>query len=162
MTRLRGVWLCLLEVLVLTQNIPVPGLLGRPIDTLSAEELEHLTYRALRLRKNWSSPSPVVAKEVVFSPTMPKDPEARHATLYFLPGRGNRWLMSVTFTASMYLVQCWDVTTSLPTCIAARQFPVVGNLVINTDPTSHNIFALQCPQLVEFRPALQPILLTSC
>lgn len=145
MTRLRGVWIHLLEAHVLAQNIPVPGLLGRPIDTLSAEELEHLTYRALHLRKNWSSPSPMAAKEITFSPTVPKDPLARHAGLHFLPGRGNRWLLSVTFTASMYLVQCWDVETSPAVCIAGRQFPVIGNLVINTDPTSRNIFAVQCP-----------------
>jgi hypothetical protein len=145
MTRLRGVWMRLLKSYVLSQNIPVPGLLGRSIDLLSAEELELLTRRALRLQKTWTSPSPVAAKEITFSPTEPKDPQARHAGLYFLPGRGNRWLMSVTFTVSMYLVQCWDVTTSLPTCIARRQFPVVGTLVINKDPTSHNTFAMQCP-----------------
>jgi hypothetical protein len=145
MTRLRGVWKRLLDTHVLAKNIPVPGLNERLIDTLSAEELEYLTCCALRLRKNWSSPSPLATKEIRFSPTVPKDPHARHVGLFFLPGRGNRWLLCVTFTASMYLVQCWDLARSLPTCIGGRRFPIIGNLVVNTDPTSPNIFALQCP-----------------
>lgn len=158
MTQLRSVWHLLLHVHVLEKNIPVPGLTGRSIESLPANELERLTFSALRLRRSWSSPSPVATRHADILPT--REPQSSNVALQFLPGRGNRWLLSITLTTGdlqrKFVVQCWDTHTSPPACVARRTISELGSFAINTDHRSPAILALQCPQSVSSQPWISP------
>lgn len=150
---MHSVWHLLLRVHVLSKNIPVPGLRDRPIDTLSSDELERYTVRAIRLRLNWTSPNPVPTNRLNIQ-AIPGDPHSRIISLHFLPERGHRWLLSVTVTAdenstatnSKWTLHCWDLEASTPTYVASLCLPNIRGIAVNTDPSSHAILALQVPQ----------------
>ncbi|KAG2093140.1 uncharacterized protein F5147DRAFT_657520 [Suillus discolor] len=144
-TRLRSLWALLLRTLVHEQNIPIPYFDGKSLDFLSALELERLTCCALALRSNWTNPDPDAKREVDFY--KPTEPDSRIIFMEFLPGRGNRWLISVTMTAQprKYVIQCWDVAVLQPVCIAelTHMEGPYGGIVINDDPSSPAIIAMQ-------------------
>lgn len=144
-TRLRSLWALLLRTLVQEQNIPIPYFHGKSLNFLSAWELERLTCYALALRNNWTSPDPDAKREVDFY--KPTEPDSRIIFMEFLPGRGNRWLISVTMTAQprKYVIQCWDVAIPTPVCIAelTHMEGPYGGVVINDDPSSPAIIAMQ-------------------
>ncbi|KAG1787517.1 uncharacterized protein HD556DRAFT_952766 [Suillus plorans] len=144
-TRLRSLWALLLQTLVHEQNIPIPSFDGKSFDCLSALELERLTCCALALRSNWTNPDPDAKREVDFY--KPTEPDSRIIFMEFLPGRGNRWLISVTMTAQprKYVIQCWDVAVLQPVCIAelTHMEGPYGGIVINDDPSSPAIIVMQ-------------------
>jgi hypothetical protein len=115
---------------------------------LSASELEQLTRHALVLRSNWTNPDPDAKREVDFY--KPTEPDSRIIFMQFLPGRGNRWLISVTMTAQpkKFVIQCWDVAVLQPVCIAelTHMEGPYGGIVINDDPSSPAIMAMQSAQ----------------
>jgi hypothetical protein len=147
-TLLRSLWAVLLRTHVQEQNIPIPHLNRRSLDTLSASELEQLTRDTLVLRSNWTNPNPDAKREVDFY--KPTDPDSRIIFMQFLPGRGNRWLISVTMTArpKKFVVQCWDVAIPNPVCVAelTHMDGPYGGIVINDDPSSPAIMAMQSAQ----------------
>lgn len=147
-TRLRSLWALLLRTLVQQQNIPIPCFDGKSLDFLSALELEQITCRALALRSNWTNPDPDAKREVDFY--KPIEPDSRIIFMEFLPGRGNRWLISVTMTAQprKYVIQCWDVAILQPMCIAelTHMEGPYGGVVINDDPSSPAVMAMQSAQ----------------
>ncbi|KIK39298.1 hypothetical protein CY34DRAFT_25326 [Suillus luteus UH-Slu-Lm8-n1] len=147
-TRLRSLWALLLRTLVQEQNIPIPCFDGKSLDCLSASELEQLTRHALVLRNNWTNPDPDAKREVDFY--KPTEPDSRIIFMQFLPGRGNRWLISVTMTAQprIFVIQCWDVAVLQPVCIAelTHMEGPYGGVVINDDPSSPAIMAMQSAQ----------------
>jgi hypothetical protein len=148
MTQLRSVWHRLLRNHVLEQNLPVPGLAQRAITSFSAAELERHTFRALRLRKNWTSSAPIATNQVELSTTSQRQSPVQ--CLQFLPGKGHRWLLSITMTSDrLHLVLCWDVEASPPVCFARRYFAELASFAVNTDPASPAILALQLPQYVD-------------
>ncbi|KAG2364656.1 hypothetical protein BDR07DRAFT_1354764 [Suillus spraguei] len=144
-TRLRSLWALLLRTLVQEQNIPIPHFNGKSLDFLSALELEQLTCYALALRSNWTNPDPDAKREVDFY--KPIEPDSRIIFMEFLPGRGNRWLISVTMTAQprKYVIQCWDVAMLQPVCIAelTHMEGPYGGVIINDDPSSPAIIVMQ-------------------
>ncbi|KAG1738969.1 hypothetical protein EDB19DRAFT_866764 [Suillus lakei] len=144
-TRLRSLWALLLRTLVQEQNIPIPHFDGKSLDFLSALELEQLTCYALALRKNWTNPDPDAKREIDFY--KPTEPDSRIIFMEFLPGRGNRLLISVTMIAQprKYVIQCWNVAIPQPVCIAelAHMEGPYGGVVINDDPSSPAIMAMQ-------------------
>jgi hypothetical protein len=145
MTRRRRVWSLLIHTHVLEKDIPVPHLNGRSIASLPAEELERLTCAALRLRKTWSSVCPKPIKKNSFHPTQNRGAPSP-VSLQFLPGRGNRWLLSTTLMSrSSMRIQCWDTRSSPPKCIASCHLVIPLSFVVNTDPQSRWVFAFQDP-----------------
>lgn len=147
-TRLRSLWALLLRTLVQEKNIPIPCFDGKSLDCLSALELEQLTRHALVLRNNWTNPDPDAKREVDFY--KPTEPDSRIIFMQFLPGRGNRWLISVTMTAQprIFVIQCWDVAILQPVCVAelTHMEGPYGGVVINDDPSSPAIMAMQSAQ----------------
>lgn len=117
---------------------------------MSASELEQLTCDALVLRNNWTNPNPAAKREVDFY--KPTEPDSRIIFMEFLPGRENRWLISVTMTLrpKKFIVQCWDVAIPHPACIAelTHMDGPYGGIVINDDPSSPAIMAMQSAQWV--------------
>jgi hypothetical protein len=134
-----------LRTLVQEQNIPIPHFDEKSLDCLSASELERLACCALALRSNWTNPDPDAKREVDFY--KPTEPDSRIIFMEFLPGRGNRWLISVTMTAHprKYVIQCWDVAIVQPVCIAelTHMEGPYGGVIINDDPSSPAIIAMQ-------------------
>ncbi|KAG1860449.1 hypothetical protein C8R48DRAFT_712750 [Suillus tomentosus] len=141
-TRMRSLWAFFLRTLV-QQNIPIPYFDGKSPESLSALELERFTCRALALRINWTNPNPSLRREIQFG-------EARKRSevfcMEFLPGRDNRWLVSVTsLPYAKYIIQCWDLTVLQPVCIAKLTYTdnAYNRVVINNDPSSPAIMAIQ-------------------
>lgn len=132
---------------ILENDLPLPGLRDGQLETLSAEALEDSLRRAICLRRNWSSPTPNPTKQVDI--VRSHEPMSRSIFLEFLPGRGNRWLLSITMSggggaARRFTIQCWDVDASPPSCVAIlERVGSFGGIVVNSDPTSHAILALQ-------------------
>ncbi|KAG1799588.1 hypothetical protein EV424DRAFT_451176 [Suillus variegatus] len=148
-TRMRSLWAFFLRTLV-QQNIPIPYFDGKSPESLSALELERFTCRALALRINWTNPNPSLKREIHFG-----EAEKRSDVfcMEFLPGRGNRWLVSVTSRAyPKYIIQCWDLTVLQPVCIAKLTYTdeAYNRVVINNDPSSPAIMAIQSkPEVTE-------------
>ncbi|KAG1897071.1 uncharacterized protein F5891DRAFT_1280214 [Suillus fuscotomentosus] len=132
------------------QNIPIPYFDGKSPESLSALELERFTCRALALRINWTNPNPSLKREIHFG-----EAEKRSDVfcMEFLPGRGNRWLVSVTSQAyTKYIIQCWDLTVLQPVCIAKLTYTdkAYNRVVINNDPSSPATMAIQSkPEVTE-------------
>lgn len=147
-THLRALWAILFRTHILDQHIPYPDI--GPLDDLSAQDLEALTRRALALRHTWSSPQPVPRRNITFGP--PSDPVARVIFLQFLPGRSNRYLISVRMTSRprAYLLQCWDVAPDHPKCVAelVHADGPYGGVVLNSDPSSSAVLAMQSAMYV--------------
>ncbi|KIJ65450.1 hypothetical protein HYDPIDRAFT_167143 [Hydnomerulius pinastri MD-312] len=147
-TQLRSLWALLFRTHVLEKSLPYPNLGERSLESLSASELADLTRQAVTLRCNWCRPEPVISRQVDF--INPTEPGSLIIFLQFLPGRSNRWLISVTMTTQprKYLLQCWDVTQHQPRCIAelAHMEGPYGGVVINSDPTSTAVIAMQSAQ----------------
>lgn len=145
-THLRTLWALLFRMHVLERHIPFPG--TAPLDHLSAHDLESLTHRALALHHTWTSPRPVPRRTISFN----TEPYAQIIFLQFLPARSNRWLISVSMSARprSYLLQCWDVARDHPTCVAELRHAdgPYGGVVLNSDPTSSAVLAMQSAQCV--------------
>ncbi|KAG1860485.1 hypothetical protein C8R48DRAFT_246759, partial [Suillus tomentosus] len=143
-TRLRSLWALLLRTLVQEQNIPIPSFDGKSPESLSALELERFTCRALALRINWTNPN--LKREIHFGAAVTRK-GLDVLFIEFLPGRGNRSLISVTNEAfRQCIVQCWDLTVLQPVCIAKLTYPNGGGnirVIINNDPSSPAIMAIQ-------------------
>ncbi|KAG8221100.1 hypothetical protein J3R82DRAFT_2621 [Butyriboletus roseoflavus] len=151
-THLRSLWALLFRTHVLDRHIPCPNLGTTPLADLSAHNLESLTHRALTLRRTWTSPSPVPRRTITLN--TPTEPSARIIFLQFLPGRSNRWLISVRMTAQprTYLLQCWDLAREQPRCVAELRHAdgPYGGVVLNSDPTSSAVLAMQSAQTEMF------------
>ncbi|KAF8141422.1 hypothetical protein EV363DRAFT_1465835 [Boletus edulis] len=149
-THMRTLWVLLFRTHVLDHHLPYPDV--GPLADLSAHDLESLTRRALALRRTWSSSHPVPRRNITFN--APTEPTARVIFLQFLPGRSNRWLISVCMTARprSYLLQCWDVAPEQPTCVAELRHAdgPYGGVILNSDPTSSAVLTLQSAQTETF------------
>jgi hypothetical protein len=135
----------LLHTHVQLENIPVPRLSQQSVDSLSAPQLEKIVLEALRLRCIWKTPYPSTARQLEIDCA----PFSRIVSLQFLPGRGDRWLLSLALTQvameRKFALQCWDLETSPPVCIATKIFLQLGSLIVNTDGASTAILAVQSP-----------------
>jgi hypothetical protein len=144
-TRLPSLWHVLIRTQILKKGVPIPRLFGRPIDSLTGRELEQYACRALHSRRNWTSPSPVVTREVNISPT--SDRVSTNHAVHFLPGRSRRWLLSVTENASSmtrkHIIHCWDVQASRPALVATYRIRGMVCFAVNTEHPSPAVLALQ-------------------
>jgi len=149
MTGLRSVWHLVLTAHTQQQNIPIPGLFGRPIESLEAVELKQLAFRAHQLRKKWISPAPIPSFQ--FTITCDVLPTRLGVVaMQFLPRR-SRYLLSLALASNasrLYSLQCWDLETNPPTCVAMRTIKQCGWFVINTDESSSALLAIQSVQCV--------------
>jgi hypothetical protein len=128
------------------ENIPVPRLSGQSVDLLAAAQLEKYVLEAVRLRRNWRTPSPSVARRLEIACAA----LSRIVSLQFLPERGNRWLISLALTPQdgterKFALQCWDLEALQPVCIATKTLLRFGSLTVNTDSTSTAVLAVQSP-----------------
>ncbi|KDQ61905.1 hypothetical protein JAAARDRAFT_172343 [Jaapia argillacea MUCL 33604] len=172
LTRLHPVWFDAFHTHVRDANIPVPGFSSSSrssdITHLPQTSLELLTIRALRLRKNWLSPCPTPVRRSEISPipleyeTIEIDGERgdrdrlRNVVVRFLPGRGNRYLLTVTahtnFIRRRFTVQCWDLSSPASQsvekrkfkCVAVRRFTEVVSVAVNMDPSDAAVFCITC------------------
>nr|GAT53489.1 predicted protein [Mycena chlorophos] len=143
-TQLRSIWLSLLHSRVVHQNIPVPRLDGRSLETLNTAELELCISDALRLYKTWTGPSPQPIRRRTFSTDCPGPSQV--VSMHFLPGRGLRWLLSLTLTPSeerTHTIQCWDISGESPRCIARRTLSGLRGFRVNTDGSHPGVLAVR-------------------
>ena len=150
-TNLRSVWNLLLDIHFLQQNIPIPGLHRQPIDSLSGSELEELTLRALRLRRNWSSPSPIAStKYSLRCDVLPT--RLGVVDVQFLP-RKPGYLLSLACASNVaqsFSLQCWNLEATPPVCVAMRTVQRCGWFVVNSDESAseNDLLAIQSPKCV--------------
>jgi hypothetical protein len=146
-THLHSLWHRLMQSHVLGKNIPIPELGQRPLESLTAGEIERYTFQALRFRRNWISESPIPTTEVSFSTV----PNSRIASLQFLSNSGCQWLISLAMVTPLtgprlFILQCWDLQTPFPTCVALRELRQIGSMVVNKNPSGSAVLAVQSPQ----------------
>ncbi|KIM44443.1 hypothetical protein M413DRAFT_24939 [Hebeloma cylindrosporum] len=142
LTKLRSVWESLLHSHVLHQNIPLPGLSGRSYNELTTTEMETCLRRALKLRRNWISESPLISNQF----TLAGIPDSRIVSLQVLPGHGHRRLLSLSFEQSrVFTLQCWDIAASPPICIARRAFRRLGGMAVNVSLAGVGVLAVLTP-----------------
>ncbi|KAJ7825421.1 hypothetical protein B0H14DRAFT_2820863 [Mycena olivaceomarginata] len=149
-TQLRSVWHELLQTEVIQRNIPIPRLAGRSLAVLTSRELESCLADALRLRKNWISPSPVPMHSFTFK--IVDTPRSQVVSLTFLPARDHRWLISLALTTGgdrIFMLQCWDIMLDSPTCIARRTLSDFRGFRINTEPSHPAVMALRSSNGIE-------------
>lgn len=143
-TRTRGLWLRILQMDILDRNLPIPDLDRRPIDDLSASELERCVRKALFLHDRWCMASPKPTRTVEFHST--DSLPSRCIFLDFLPGRFNKYLLSVTITMESRRIafQCWDVQLSSPKCVAILEHVgPYGGIAINQESSNTALLAVQ-------------------
>jgi hypothetical protein len=146
-THLHSLWHRLMQSHVLAKNIPIPKLGQRPLESLTAGEIERYTFQALRCRRNWISESPMPTTEVSFSAV----PNSRIVSLQFLSNSGCQWLISLAMVTPLtgprlFILQCWDLQTPSPTCVALRELRQIGSVVVNNNPSGSAVLAVQSPQ----------------
>lgn len=163
------------------EGVPVPGHPDHAYSALSADWLERLVVRSLELRRNWTSSQPRVRREVTFSlymtnsvsdaprlPDVPPPPfgQLRCLVLYFLPGRGNKYLVVLLRrdhrtlrgpqAQRSYELQCWDIATPeeelqvvgdrntilLSRCVARYSCTGLLSACVNADPEHPACLAL--------------------
>ncbi|KAG1908091.1 uncharacterized protein F5891DRAFT_226475 [Suillus fuscotomentosus] len=111
---------------------------------------QRFTCRAHALRINWTNPNPNLKREIHFGGA---EKYSNVLLMEFLPGRGNRWLVSVTIGAFREcIIQCWDLTVLQPVCVAKLTYKneAYNCVVINNDPSSPAIMAIQSkPEVTE-------------
>ncbi|CAA7269253.1 unnamed protein product [Cyclocybe aegerita] len=141
LSKLRIIWDSLLQRDVIQLDIPIPGLHGRALDTLAAEELEHAFHTALKLRRNWVADSPVIRRAVLVIGV----PNSRIIALFLLPDESSRRLISLS---SLYgqqgvvVICCWDTSSLDPICIARREVRQFGRMAVNRVASSHGKIAV--------------------
>lgn len=139
----RSTWLRLIHIYESEHDLPVE-LDAQDSHLQSATILENRLRRALELRRNWSSPTPLPTRHVTIkcSSTHPE----QVFTLTFLPGRGGQWLLSVSEITGYgdAVVRCWDLKAQPPAISASMALRhVVTTVVVNADPRANATFALQ-------------------
>lgn len=148
LTKLRSLWDRLIHERVLRHNIPIPGLAGRTIDSLDAQELERGLYKALKLDRNWRSQSPAVVRQT----SMLGVPDSRVISLRFITEQGRRWLVSLSRSTwrpddrRKFTIQCWDLHASPPSCAAERELQYFGGMAINQGVSIVGSIAILNPQ----------------
>lgn len=143
LSNLRSLWDALLQKVV-QRNIPVPGLNGKLIESLSAKELEISLHRALTLRNNWISASPTLKRRI----SLNAPPQHRIVSVQFVPGDDHRWLISLSMSQPRsFVLHCWDLRTS--TCIARRDVRHFAGMALNKTASEEGIIAIMNPQYVQ-------------
>ncbi|KAJ7065281.1 hypothetical protein C8F01DRAFT_1125023 [Mycena amicta] len=148
-TRLRSVWLQLLDTHVTQKNIPIPRLDGRVPAMLTATELELCIADALRLHSIWTGPSPQPAGRRTF--TTQTLGMAQVVSIHFLR---LRWLVSLTLTTRdeerTHTIQCWDLLTDGdPICVARRTVSGLRGFRVNTDASHPGVLAIRSSSGIE-------------
>jgi len=146
LSKSRSIWDSLLHRCIIDEGIPLPGLAGRSLESLGAGELEGLYRRALELRRNWHSDSPVIRQSLKLVSSV--SPIIRMAVL---PGRnGGRWLVSLmrTFGHRSYTVKvrCWDLRQTHPVCVAQKDFERYGGMAVNKTTNETDCIAVLTPR----------------
>ena len=146
----RFVWDYVFRQNIFEENIPVPGLAGRSVASLTSLELEYYYQRSLALRKNWHSDSPAMKRFRQLSGT----PGARIIGLHVLPGhQGSRWLVSLTRTdghQGRFTIKCWDIRPPNPICVAQREFNSLAGIAVNKSTSDAGCIAVLVPKYVIF------------
>ncbi|KAK0239325.1 hypothetical protein EDD85DRAFT_538856 [Armillaria nabsnona] len=138
--RLPSVWHLLLRTQIIERNIPFPS--GPPgwLNNLGAGELEGLVVRAVRARRNWTSPSPRATRqlEISIAPTRIPAQQRRVVALKFFTRGPRSYILSAVLSIHaqpnppQLCIECWDINRT-PLCIARRQGPWLGGCVFNKD-----------------------------
>ncbi|KAG6885339.1 hypothetical protein C0993_002968 [Termitomyces sp. T159_Od127] len=139
-TQSHVIWKSLLTTLA-KQQIPVPRLSDRPLDSLSSTELEHFTRRAWALRQNWVAKSPVARKTLTIKlDPIPYQDGGVPPSFTFIEKTGKRYMLTLTVKGRMregfvYDLQCWNLEISPPRCIAERKLSH-RNIAVNKSADS--------------------------
>jgi hypothetical protein len=126
-----SVWFNVLREKIVQQGIPIPGSTQFCASSASPRELEEMYIRAQTLRRNWTLLRPQPVRHTSFDLNQTTDvashvplPPSEHLwclALYFLPGRGNRYLICILRRETVanspstrraqrtFEVQCWDI-----------------------------------------------------
>jgi hypothetical protein len=143
LTKSRDLWDRLIHERILRCNIPIPGLAGRKIGSLNAQELEQSLHKALKLHRNWHSQPPVrVRRRNIMS-----IPDSRVIALHSITEQGRRWLVSLSMSPGRrFNLQCWDLFVSPPSCRAQRELQHFGGISINQGESTLGSIAILNPQ----------------
>ncbi|KAK0466779.1 uncharacterized protein EV420DRAFT_648054 [Desarmillaria tabescens] len=139
---LPSVWHLLLRTQIIEQSIPFPS--GPPgwLNSVGARELEGLVVRAVRARRNWTSPSPRATRqlEISIAPTRLPAQQRRVIALKFFTRGSHSYILSAALSIHtqpnppQLCIECWDINRT-PLCIARRQGPWLGGCAFNKDPS---------------------------
>ncbi|XP_006461730.1 hypothetical protein AGABI2DRAFT_143530 [Agaricus bisporus var. bisporus H97] len=149
LTKTRSLWFAYIQRYFLRHNISIPGLHGRPLETLDAQELETLTLKAERYKRNWLSgaQSPKPTRHVEFIAV----PDSRIIALKFLSRNGENWLFSLAMTRNhgmrAFTFQCWDLKLNPPVCIARRILHHFAGMAFNKLETGRAVVAVKTPEI---------------
>ncbi|KAJ3532074.1 hypothetical protein NM688_g7476 [Phlebia brevispora] len=148
LTYARSVWHDALYLHLVSRGLPVPKVRERSLASLSSGELEDLARGALRLRKNWTSPTPIPMRSYQLS-VAPQASGARPRVLalFPLPGRGNRYLISLTLLDQgarprTYKIDCWDLRSPDRSAIATYKCKDLFSTAVNADPHHSHVFSI--------------------
>lgn len=107
-----------------------------------ADDLERLVINALKLRRNWTSPSPEPKVTLAFDVAR----QCRVIRLHFLKSHlGRPWLLSLALEPGpqrRVWMQLWDVSTQHPTPIAQEEVTLINSVVINENPDAVDAIAI--------------------
>ncbi|KAL9713409.1 hypothetical protein Ac2012v2_003018 [Leucoagaricus gongylophorus] len=146
-TKNYAIWLNIIQKHFICRNLPLPGLHGRSLEKLTADDLERLVMKAEKYKSNWSSGMPRVTRSIEF----PTTPNSRIVSLKFFFQRGEHWLFSLSAAQTSgphtFIFQCWDLKTNPPTCIASRTFHDFCGLAYNTLLTGEAAVAVMTPEI---------------
>ncbi len=117
-TRERAVWHEALSRHARQSGLPVPRLQEAEQSTLSTNELERLTLRALRFWSNWQSPQPASHQHLSIRPYRPTTPArgARNLAVIFLPDCAG-YILALTLYDDVshsrrYCFGLWDISST--------------------------------------------------
>jgi len=130
------------------RNLPLPGLHGRSLENVTADDLERLAMKAEKYRINWSSSSPRPTRRVEL-PTMPN---SYITFLNFCSRGGEHWLFSLSSVriggSHAYVLQCWDLKANPPLRIGWRIFRSFFGLASNKLSSGEAAVAVMTPEYV--------------
>ncbi|KAK0501713.1 hypothetical protein EDD18DRAFT_1347785 [Armillaria luteobubalina] len=144
--RLPSVWHLLLRTQIVERNIPFPS--GPPgwLNNLGAGELEGLVVRAVRARRNWTSPSPRATRqlEISIAPTRLPAQQRRVIALKFFTRGPRSYILSAALSIHaqpnppQLCIECWDINhASYPPSVAVKGQDS-GLQVFAVSTTAHN------------------------
>lgn len=138
-------WNALFIRQVLDADIPTPGLAGRSIDSLNAQELEYLFHSSNALRRNWTAPVPLIKRQIRIGAIS----ETRVVVLHLLNWGVHRYVVSLAISSEgqrRFLLRCWVISTGSAVCVAQKQFPRVSGMAVNKSANGPELVAVVTPQ----------------
>ncbi|KDR80792.1 hypothetical protein GALMADRAFT_241233 [Galerina marginata CBS 339.88] len=156
LSNMRSVWNDLLYRHVIRQNIPIPGLGGKSIESLTTKQLEKSLSRALRLRQNWTAELPLVKRRL----NLDAIPGHRIVSIHLLPGSVPQKIISLSMSYGQrrfFVLECWELHHTNPIRLARRELHRFSGLALNKTVSDGGFIAILNPHVEILSLDLQAI-----